>query len=429
MLISIESEDSDSVEEIKASIGAKGNVGIAKLSADAVSRLSKTSSQFSSDISIKAKSSGFSSRVSMADLAVSKEITEELFRSVDVVKADLDNAFDKAYAEAKAGGTSTLPVTGIEIGFYDGLEGAGAASVYEIIDERMKHIALYIQDWSELQERMYDLYVSEMGPFLDTQDPVEQSRYQVAPPGKPRFTAAEVRAVLEAEPNSEKCGEEHPDMCSWYERLYPGPKPQVGWELQRVKERLRQCWDGGRTNIFAEECSTDSGRIVTDDDTDEWGELEDVIKTYAATARVLPMRVKVGEAVDGAEADEHCRETFQSDYRLPVLKDADVSRDSNYPNSANVVGGEPAFIAPMVYSAGNFRGGSPAHRVWLQHADNTSFCASLGFDTTYSYYPILVHHPNEDGPRVTCEVDSWVGGFSDNIVALCLGAQLRLPPP
>jgi hypothetical protein len=124
------------------------------------------------------------------------------------------------------------------------------------------------------------------------------------------------------------------------------------------------------------------------------------------------MRVRLGtEPQDDNEAAEYCRSfnTESTTYRLPVLLDSDL-------DGAAVVGGELAFMAPLVRFGNVEWNGDSTNEIWIRHANPSALCQRLGQSGSVAAY---ANDPASPGGEIRCHSGS-IGDFGHDNTVICV---------
>jgi hypothetical protein len=266
----------------------------------------------------------------------------------------------------------------VDIGFYDTLPNVDRAkeNPYVTIREELTRIERFIRDYSELQERMETVYYNEIEPFLHAPDSMKAA-HNLAPPGEARRSPQELLEVAN----------------HWMDRFFPQIGPQIGWAMQVATDLIDSCWSNSSVDIFYQ-CAPDKMAAT---DMEEWQSVLAELEDYAATGRILPLRVKVlNRATTGAEARSACTsigsesgETYIT-YRLPTRSEA-------------------ARLAPLVgFGSVQWQGTEP-HEIWYDDVEAERHCPKEEYP-----HPLYVNRPGDDQ-------DSWwcaMSGRQANVICV-----------
>ncbi len=401
VMLTFETADQDSANSLKTKLTGSVGVGALKIDASVESKLVETAASSSTRVSMTIKAEGAltSTSVSVADLdgaGLSKSLFEKIDRMVAETGASLRN--DLCH-DGSGQGCSGAPerisaVTGLSVGFYDPL--AADSSALNEITEQSAAVVDYVTHWTRIQERTREIYDGEIAPFMAA-NTSEQARYQVLPP------AAPVARV--------------PELTNLVTRSDSDFFPETGFFSEMVDQQIEDCWNGATLSLSTEACNHGTASNVQ-----AFSNIEEALFRYHQNARVVPMRVRIGdEPQDGDEAADYCR-SFNSEsttYRLPVLLDSDLEGDK-------VVAGELAFIAPLVAFGNVEWNGDSTNEIWLRHAHPAELCARLGLSGSV---PAYVNDPADPGGRIVCHSASIVGFGHDN-TAICVpdAGPISSPP-
>lgn len=391
VLITYKATDEQTANEIKANLGVDVGYGPGKVTGDMKAKLASHASRQGVNVTMRVSTRGFMIGESKANESVIENllgggVNEQTFEMLDQIRVDMQKSVARDVCRDTGEGTcadgSTAPgyfanpqrlakPSGVEIGFYDALPNADVdvdsvdgVDPFELILTKLTAVERYIRDFAELEERMTEVYQSEIRPF-ESASTSRKAGFNVTPPADPLHDPRDLADVAD----------------DWIAEFYPQIGPQIGWGVQLASEAIVNCWTAASVSV-EHECGEDG---LPGYETEAWTKLEALLEEYRDEARILPLRYVVGPAVTTQkEARDACSDLELSGeaVRLPT-------RD------------EVQYLAPLV-GFGNVKWkGTHPNEVWYQPAESYQGCADTAERKGYphAFYENL---PAHDGPEFRC---------------------------
>ena len=403
LLITYTAHDEQTALDMKASLGLAGGLGPVDLSADVKSRLSRSSDIAGVSTTIEVATRGFSIDPSnekiLADL-LNGNLTDETFSRLDNVRSSLASSIANDACRDTGEGvcqgvtapgyfdnaSRTAVPAAVDIGFYDGLINVPleGASHFGLIKERLTIVERFIRDWAELEERMEDVYWSEISIFLAA-DADAKSSYQIAPPGEP------VRAPIDLIDISDE----------YMEMFFPEQGSQIGWKYEIAANMVRDCWNGASVDLL-HACAPQD---MAGTDMEEWRDIETDLNTYDKEARILPLHYRLSASDSYDDSRDACTalNTAGITYRPPTLQEAKL-------------------LAPALgFGTIAWTGDSP-HQTWIAADDPSALCPDPARPN-----PTYRNAPSSSAGSVVCvDKDGIFSGVQLNTVCVPSGGPLPL---
>lgn len=404
LLITYTAQDDQTALDLKASLQLSGSVGLAEVDADVKARLANSSNiaGVSTTIHVAAQGFGFGDDDSTSELIadlLGGAVTDETFLKLDDIRHALESSITiDACRDAGEGQCGDIEAPGyfdnvrklavpaaVDIGFYDSLANVPAeqAADFVLIKERLTKIERFIRDWAELEERMEDVYWSEMAPFL-TADVDAKASYQVAPPGQPLRRPEDLVNTFD----------------HYLEMFLPEKGSQIGSKFEIASNKIRDCWNRTSVDVM-HECAP--GDIAAAD-SPAWQEIEGDLRAYDEEARILPLRYQLAHDVRYGDIRDACSalNTAGITYRPPTLEEARL-------------------LAPAM-GYGTIDWTAEEHQSWIETDDPASLCPNQD-DTNPSYR----NSPAFDEGEIVCmHKDDLFSGITLNTMCVPSGGPMPL---
>lgn len=425
LLITYRAVSAESAMALKASLGVEAAAQASPVSGDLQVRLEKAASIDGVTVNIKALSEGVfldDGDSGLVDGLVVSSVDSSLFEQVDEIRntmassVHLDACRDAGLPDCGGEAGPGYPAnthrnaraTGVSLGFYDSLPNAtwtGQANPFQQVRDRLSHVDRFVRDYTEIQNRLEEIYYNEIKPFVDA-SPADKALYNVVPPGRPFRTPAGLMELA----------------MQLDEEIYPLNGSVVGWKMGEVMDRIQDCWDQASIDLFTSCTAGDmpyaaNGEPLPEGElsavqTQRWNELYAIIGDYNRNTRILPLSARAGTAaVTFPEAAEQCANLSSGldiEYRL-------ATRD------------EVQLLAPFVgFGNVDWSDAMMPHATWYT-PDAANSCP------TNTPFPLYANQPQETGEDFQCiqEVDaSWWQFWAEDefhVVPVCVPATGAVP--
>jgi hypothetical protein len=417
MLITFKATDHMTHTQMNASLGLDGATGAA---GDLKTRLEKTSKMAGVNVTVSASSSGFwldgkpaneiVQAISSGSIdKVLPAATQLYFAMSDAVQNEY--CLDAGEGVCKGGQKSPgyfqrskrdVSVTGVQLGAYASLSNAGSPGTFTKIKERTDRVRRFLAAYSELEVDMDGIYRDEIEPFMNASE-AQKAYYNVAPPGQPLRSPAEVYQVAK----------------QIRDLVYPPTAGVMGSLRQKVLGRIGSCLDSVGIDITTS-CTAKDTKISSGlkgeleaEQTVEWNQLRAQLDDFVTSKRIVPLDVvAVSWAIAQGGAPYQCDLLAEKlNYELKKLG-----------SSTKVVyrlakADEVKWLAPVLgYGSISWTSASIAHATWYQPPSGQNPCG--GDDQPF--------YRNEPGGAFgyACAIDDW---WDDDLVPVCVPASGPIP--
>ena len=388
VLITYETHNEDTAQDLRVNLGVEGAAGTIPVEGDLKTRMTQAAGRNDVNVTVRMVAQGFELDGYDVDSTlvtdfVGEGVTDSTFGNidklrrlmVDSIRADRCQDAGDSRCDGVGYFRNTLRKarpTGLEMGFYDSLPNSVSATgtAFREIQNRLLDVELWVRDLAELQERMTDLFISEVEPFLNASES-EKALYQLLPPVEPEKNPGYTYVPRQTLTDLNRTAN------YWMDQFYPVRGPQAGWEMSKVVDAVSRCWTEAAVDLFGG-CAPDQAKRE-----ELWNSVLTKLEGYRDRGRILPLRISMGKAPQFVwNARSYC-ESRSSDYiqyRLPTRSEVSI-------------------LAPVVaYGPMNWGNTSP-HEIWYDDHDPASQCPSWWWAPDPSY----VKHPEKGTPgRIKC---------------------------
>jgi hypothetical protein len=324
VLVRFDASSQETANTIKANLGVSGAIGPVPIGGNVQAHFTDTAARddVSTFVAVASRGFLFSGQPASSTLLstlLGSSVTKDMFDKIDAIRTQmgasvqLDACHDAGQGNCSDGrvgpGYNANAVryskpTGVLLGFYDSVQNApyttDGPNPFDTARNRLDGVEHYVRRFTDLQNRLADVYRDELAPFLGASTGAKYL-YQVAPPAAPVATLPELQSQANL----------------WAQRFLPDDGVHVGSSAQGLHDLIVGCWNAASLGRY-DRCVLPAG--TDPEDTAAYQQAAADLQLYAQTSRILPLQLIQAATTDTYDqAGDFCRSQSSDGqiYRLP----------------------------------------------------------------------------------------------------------------